>query len=47
MCSHCRNTLKGTASDLGDEIQAARAALANDADMLIVRDGKSERLILK
>lgn len=38
-----RNTLKGTASDLGDEIRAARAELAG-ADMLLI-DG--ERLILK
>lgn len=41
-----RNTLKGTASDLGDEIRTARAGLAGD-DLLLVRDGKSERLIVK
>lgn len=44
-----RNTLKGTASDLGDEIRTARALLAEDDErLLIVRDGAHpERVIVK
>ena len=42
-----RNTLKGTTSDLGDEIRVARASLASDADMLFVREGSNKRLIVK
>jgi hypothetical protein len=40
-----RDTLKGTAAELGEEIRTARSSLAEGADLLLVRDGHGERLI--